>query len=296
MSPEHEKSQEKCDTCARKTILIGLFANLFLAAFKLFIGFLGRSRALIGSGLCNLSDITSAVVVILGVKYSKKPANKFFPYGYGKVEFITQFAMSLFMLLGTAALFFSSFFVIMHRVIVIPHLVVFFTAVLSAMINGLIYKFAHCGAHELNSPVLEAHAEHNKIDVVSSLLVAVAVIFARKGMHWVDPLIAIFECLHVMHGSGIILWQGVKGIMDSGMSEDYTEKIKDRILEVGGIEKVNTVLARQVGRAIVLDVTVQLNPELSVLEAKSINQTIKAFLRKTDKHISKIAIQVVPAQ
>jgi len=81
--------------------------------------------------------------------------------------------------------------------------------------------------------VLEAHAEHNKIDVVSSLLVAVAVIFARKACIGGILSIAIFECLHVMHGSGIILGRASKALWIRGMSEDTREDQRPH-LEVGG--------------------------------------------------------------
>lgn len=294
MSAEKIKNTAKCEACARKISVIGLLVNFLLAAFKLFVGFLGRSRALVGSGLCNLSDISSAIVVIIGVKYSKKQPNRRFPYGYGKVEFIAQFVMSLMMILGTVALIFSSFVVIAKRVIIIPHLVVFFTAVMSAIINGLIYKFAHCGASELNSPVLKAHAEHNKIDVISSLLVAIGVVVARQGMHWVDPLIAILESVHIIHGSIVILQDGLKGIMDTSLSEEYVEEMKSHILKVRGVRQVNRVLARQAGRYILLDVVMQLDANLNILQAKQINQRVKTYLRSIDKHIRNIVIQVVP--
>ncbi|MBF0486454.1 MAG: cation transporter, partial [Candidatus Omnitrophica bacterium] len=103
------KDPKKCEACARKTILWGILANVFLAAFKLFVGFLGRSRALIGSGMCNLSDVGASIVVILGVRYSKKAADEKYPYGYGKIEFIAQVGLSVLMILGTIALILSSF-------------------------------------------------------------------------------------------------------------------------------------------------------------------------------------------
>lgn len=279
-----------------KSIGWGLIANTFLAAFKLFVGFLGRSRALIGSGLCNLSDVTSSIAVIIGVRYSKKQANARYPYGYGKVEFITQVLISCFMILGTLALIYSSFITIAKRVFVVPHMVVFFVAILSAIINALLYKFSHCGANELNSPVLRAHAEHNKIDVVSSLLVAIGVLVARKGMHWVDPAIAIFECLHVIHASIVILMDGLKGTMDTNMPEDFRDEIKNHILSVEGVSNVNAVRARQTGRHIVLDVVLELNPELNVLQAKMINQRIKSLLRSVNKYIGHVALQIVPTE
>ena len=296
MSDEKTKNLKKCESCMGKTIAWGLLANTFLAAFKLFVGFLGRSRALIGSGLCNLSDVTSSIAVIIGIRYTKKSANARYPYGYGKVEFITQVLISCFMILGTLALIYSSFITIAKRVFVVPHMVVFFVAILSAIINGLLFKFSHCGAKELNSPVLKAHAEHNKIDVVSSLLVAIGVLVARKGMHWVDPAIAIFECAHVIHASVIILLDGLKGTMDTNMPEDFREEIKEHILSVEGVLNVNKVLARQTGRHIVLDVVMELNPEINVLQAKMINQKIKSLLRGVNKYIGHVALQVVPTE
>ncbi|MBF0618637.1 MAG: cation transporter [Candidatus Omnitrophica bacterium] len=296
MSPAADKDMVKCEGCANRTIVVGLLANFFLAIFKLFVGFLGRSRALIGSGMCNLSDIVTSIAAIIGVRYSKRPANMRYPYGYGKIEFIVQSVMSLFMILGTAAIILSSTFVIAKRVIVVPHMVVFFTAILSAIVNGLLYKYSHCGAKQLNSPVLKAHAEHNKIDVISSLLVAIGVIVAQKGMHWVDPAIAIFESVHVIHGSYIILMDGVKGIMDTSLPEQYIEKIRAHILEVKGVRKIEDIRARQTGRKIVLDVLMQLDADLTVLEAKRINQAIKTYLRSEDKNIGNIMIQVVPAE
>ncbi|MBF0384274.1 MAG: cation transporter [Candidatus Omnitrophica bacterium] len=295
MSAAKIKNPAKCEACANKTIAWGLLANFILAAFKIFVGFLGRSRALLGSGLCNLSDVTSSVAVIIGVRYSKKPANSRYPYGYGKIEFIAQVIISFFMILGTIALIFSSFMVIAKRILVIQHMVVFFVAILSAIVNALLYKFSHCGGKELNSPVLKAHAEHNKIDVISSLLVAVGVLVTRQGMHWVDPAIAIFECLHVLHGSFMILKEGTRGVMDTNMPDNFTEPIKDFIKKVNGVEKVKDVRARQTGRYVILDVVLQLSPKLTVLEAKTINQRIKSLLRDQNKYIGHIAIQILPA-
>lgn len=296
MKEQKTKDLKKCESCMNKTIAWGLIANLFLAGFKLFVGFLGRSRALIGSGLCNLSDTTSSIAVIIGVKYSKKTPNARYPYGYGKVEFITQVLISCFMIMGTLALIYSSFIVIAKRTFVVPHMVVFFVAILSAIINALLYKFSHCGGKELNSPVLKAHAEHNKIDVISSLLVAIGVLVARKGMHWVDPAISIFECAHVIHASAVILMEGLRGVMDRNMPDHFTDEIKKHILMVEGVRKVNNVQARQAGRHIFLDVVLQLDPDISVLQAKMINQRIKSLLRMANKYIGHVALQVVPVE
>lgn len=290
------KDIKKCESCARKVLLVSVLVNLTLAVFKLVVGFMGRSRALIGSGLCNLSDFSTSVAAAIGVKYAKKPANRRFPYGYGKVEFIVQVSIGILMVLGTVALILSSFIIMAKRIFVVPHVIVFFVAMMSALVNGLIHKFAHCSAKELNSPVLKAHAEHNKIDVISSLMVAVTIPASRIGLHWVDPLVAIIEAVHVLWGSWAIFWDGLKGAMDTSLEDGYNDKIAESCLEVRGVEKVAKVRSRQLGRKIFLDIVMHTDPSLSVLDSQRIVSDLKSHLRGEDKHIGRILVQVVPAE
>ena len=290
------KDPKKCESCAKKVLIVSVLVNLALAVFKLVVGFMGRSRALIGSGLCNLSDFSTSIAAAIGVKYAKKPANKQYPYGYGKVEFIVQVSIGILMVLGTVALILSSFVVMAKRIFVVPHVIVFFVAMMSALVNGLIHKFAHCSAKELNSPVLKAHAEHNKIDVISSLMVAVTIPAARMGLHWIDPLVAIFEAVHVLWGSWFIFWEGLKGAMDSSLAKGYNDNIVESCLEVRGVEKVSKVRSRQLGRKVFLDIVIHADPSLSVLDSQRIAGELKAHLRAEDRHIGKILVQVVPVE
>ncbi len=83
--------------------------------------------------------------------------------------------------------------------------------------------------------------------------------------------------------------------MDTNLPDDYAEEMKAHILKVKGVRQVNQVRARQAGRYILLDIVMQLDAELNMLEAKIINQSVKAYLRGIDRYIRNIVIQVVPA-
>lgn len=286
----------KCTRCSKITSLIGIAAGIFLAMFKLFIGFAGRSRALIASGMCNIGDVSSAIAVLIGIKYSNKPHNNRYQYGYGKVEFVVQIAISASMFIGTIILVASSFLVIFKKSSAVPGMVVFFAAIASAIANGLIYKYAKCGAKQLNSPAIMAHARHNKIDVIGSLLVALGVLGARIGLHWADPLVAIFECFEIVHGSWVIFWIGIKGLLDTSVPAEYKESISKRVLEVEKILRVSMIRARQSGRSILLDIAIEIDSEASVLMSKKIVQSLRAHLRKNDRHLGSISVQVMPAK
>ena len=52
-----------------KTSIIGIIANFILAIFKVVVGFLSGSIAIILDAVNNLSDTLSSIVTIAGVKF-----------------------------------------------------------------------------------------------------------------------------------------------------------------------------------------------------------------------------------
>ncbi|MEO0237809.1 MAG: cation transporter, partial [candidate division WOR-3 bacterium] len=69
-----------------KVTLIGLFINIILTLLKIFLGIVGRSKALIADGFHSLSDFITDIVVIFGLKFSSKPVDESHDYGHGKIE------------------------------------------------------------------------------------------------------------------------------------------------------------------------------------------------------------------
>ena len=55
-----------------KTSLIGIVANIMLAGFKAFVGFLSNSIAIVSDAINNLSDALSSIVTIIGTKLAGK--------------------------------------------------------------------------------------------------------------------------------------------------------------------------------------------------------------------------------
>jgi cation diffusion facilitator family transporter len=289
-------SKDKCQKCAGRVIWIGLAVAVTLSAVKLVVGYMGGSSALIGSGMCNLSDVTASLAMLFGAEYSSKPKSIRHPYGLGKLEFLTQVGISGFMILGNAAVILSSMIHIGTRTIIVPHMFVFFVALLSALVDTLIFKYSHCVAHQLNSPAFRADAEHHKIDIVSEFCVAGGVLITRAGFHWVDPLIAIFECGHVFHGSWDLFWDGLRGLTDANAKPETIDKIRRRVAAVEDIKKVVSVRARSTGTKMLVDLAVEVDPEISVLDSKKVAMYLKHLLMKHDEHVENVFVQILPVR
>ena len=69
--------------------VIAIVTNLCLVAFKMLVGLLANSIAIVLDAMNNLSDALSSVITILGTKLAGRPPDKKHPFGYGRVEYLT---------------------------------------------------------------------------------------------------------------------------------------------------------------------------------------------------------------
>ena len=76
-----------------RTIGFSIFGNILLAIVKIAAGILGNSYALVADGIESVSDVFSSILVLVGLRYAQKPADKNHPYGHGKIEPLVTFVI-----------------------------------------------------------------------------------------------------------------------------------------------------------------------------------------------------------
>ena len=97
-----------------RTSIIGIAANVFLAAFKAFVGLTANSIAIVMDAVNNLSDAASSVITIIGTKLAGKEADKKHPFGYGRIEYLSAMVISLLVLYAGITAFVESVKKIIH--------------------------------------------------------------------------------------------------------------------------------------------------------------------------------------
>ena len=91
----NENAREK--TIVR-TSLIGIVANVFLAAFKAVIGLMSNSIAIVLDAVNNISDAGSSLITIVGTKLAGRKPDKKHPFGYGRIEYLSAMIISVIVL------------------------------------------------------------------------------------------------------------------------------------------------------------------------------------------------------
>ncbi len=82
-------------TGSSKSIYAALFANLLIAVTKFIAGAISNSASMIAEGIHSVVDTINQLLLLLGVKLSKKKADKYHPLGYGKELYFWSFVVSI---------------------------------------------------------------------------------------------------------------------------------------------------------------------------------------------------------
>lgn len=88
-----------------KASIYGIVVNVTLVIFKIIVGLISGSIAIVLDAINNLSDAVSSIITIVGTKLAEKPADRSHPFGYGRIEYLTSVIIAVIILLtGFSAL------------------------------------------------------------------------------------------------------------------------------------------------------------------------------------------------
>jgi cation diffusion facilitator family transporter len=78
-----------------KSIYSALAANVLIAITKFIAGGYSNSSSMISEGIHSLVDTVNQILLLYGLKRSRKPADKIRPFGYGKELYFWSFIVSI---------------------------------------------------------------------------------------------------------------------------------------------------------------------------------------------------------
>lgn len=291
----HDQSQ-LCAACGERVGWIGVWVNLALAVFKIAVGVVSHSRALIADAFYSIKDMTTASAIIVGLKASQRPLDDKHPYGYGKIEFLSTAFIGLIIILGSIVLLIISLKGFVAGSAQPPLLIAAGAALVSMIIKELMYRNALCAGRHLNSPAIMAHAHHSRADVISSGAVFIGVLGANLGLTFLDSLVAVIEIIHMTIISVEILQDGLKGLMDVSLEPDRLDEIREIVTDLPGVERITQVKAHRVGQKIWIHLEIQVHPERSIADGYNIAEQVRHSLLKRMQHTGHVMVRLAPQE
>ena len=188
-----------------RTSVIGIAANVLLAAFKAVIGLASNSIAVVLDAVNNLSDALSSIITIVGTKLAGKLPDKKHPLGYGRVEYLSAMLVSGIVLYAGITSAVESVKKIIHPEkpdYSVISLVIIAVAVLVKIVLG---RYVKAQGEKVNSGSLVASGSDAMFDaILSSSVLASAIIFKVSGISLEAYVGAVISVIIIKSGVEMI--------------------------------------------------------------------------------------------
>ena len=281
---------------AINTIVFSIVGNCFLALIKGFAGFFGNSYALIADAIESTTDIFSSILVLFGLKYANKPADKNHPYGHGKIEPLITFLLVGFLVISATFIAHESIQNIRN-----PHtLPEKWTLIVLALIiawKELSFRIVVQKSKETNSSSLKADAWHHRSDAITSIAAFIGISMALmlgKGYESADDWAALLASGFIFYNSYLIFRPALGEIMDEHFYDDLVEDIRRISLTVDGIIATEKCFIRKVGMIYHVDLHAKVNGSISVTDGHNLAHQLKDTLRAEIPQLGHVLIHIEP--
>ena len=214
-----------------RTSIIGILANVLLAAFKAVIGILSHSIAVILDAVNNLSDALSSIITIVGTKLAGRLPDKKHPLGHGRIEYLSAMIVSGIVLYAGITSAVESVKKIIHPEkpdYSVISLVIIAVAVAVKIVLG---RYVKAQGEKVNSGSLVASGSDAMFDaILSASVLACAVLFMLSGLSLEAFVGAIISIIIIK--SGIEMMRDtLSEILGARADKETTDHIKKLLTE-----------------------------------------------------------------
>ena len=273
----------------RYVLLVEGACNFAVFVAKASVGFTTGSFALLGDALHSLADLANNVVALIVVKIASEPPDREHPYGHQKFETLAVFGLA--MLLAVLA------FEIVVRALEGHEREVLendwgLAVMLGVLgVNTALSIWERRWAKKLNSPILEADAQHTFADVLTTIAVIVGWQLSARGYPWLDTVFALLVASLVMYLSYGLFRRAIPRLVDSISHEP--EEIVAAVKPLDGVRKVHRVRSRWVGSKPAVDVIITVAPDMPTSEAHDVADAVEKALLET-LSIEDVTVHIEP--
>ena len=269
----------------RKVAAFSVMAAIFLTAFKLIVGLVTGSLGLLSEALHSGLDLAAAVITWLTVRISDRPPDHNHQYGHGKFENFSALVETILLLVTCIWIIYESIDRLVTgntkiEVTIFSYIVVITSILVDLGRSRALYRVAR----KYNSQALEADALHFSTDIWSSAVVLLGLILSQFEFYFADSLAALGVALIVLSVSWKLGKRAVDVLLDRCPAE--LERKIESILDHAPVVKYHDLKVRSSGAGYFIEVTIHVQPEMSLEQAHTFSHQIEKQILDAIPHSS----------
>ena len=230
-----------------KTSIVGIVTNVVLAGFKVFVGLLANSIAIILDGVNNLSDALSSVITIIGAKLASQKPDKEHPLGHGRIEYLSSMVVSAIVLYAGVTALIASVKKIFHPQEISYStltLIVLAVAIVAKLVLG---KYVKTKGEQVKSGALIASGSDASFDAVLSGSVLVSALIFLKWHFSLEAYVGVAISLVIIKAGIDMLKDTLDDILGHRADAKIVQSIRQIITQEPQVHGVYDILINNYG-------------------------------------------------
>ena len=214
---------------------MGIGANAVIAAFKVMVGLLSNSVAVLLDAINNVSDALSSAITIIGVKLAGRKPDSKHPFGYGRVEYFSAILVAGIIFAAGVSSMIESAKAVIHPEPTSFTWVSVMVIVVAIVGKLLLGRYFQMRGKVLNSDALVASGLEASYDAVLS---AATLLGAAVSMIWginMDGYIGVVISAFIIKTGIETLLDPLGKVVGKRVQGELATAIKGKVAEVPGV-------------------------------------------------------------
>ena len=226
---------------------VGIISNIIICSFKIAVGILFGSIAILADGINNLSDASASLITMLGFKLASKKPDKDHPYGHGRTEYLTGLAISIMIIVIGYQLLKSSI-----QKTISPEPIDFSWLSVIVLVVSILVKLWQAGFNKkvgraINSDALMATAADSRNDVISTSAVLISTLLGGLFNINVDGPMGILVAGFILFSGISLVKETIAPILGQPPDKDVVKSMAEIILADKDILGIHDLMVHDYG-------------------------------------------------
>ncbi len=271
-------------TLEKKATIVSSCIATILIIIKLTVGVLSGSISVIASAIDSVLDLIVSAFNLFAITKSEKPADKEFNYGRGKIEALAAVIEGTIITISGFFIFYEAVKkAIENEPTKLLDISIMIMSISIVLTIGLVI-FLNYVAKKTNNLVIRSDALHYKTDIYSNGAILIALVLIHfTGIQLIDSIFGGAIAIYIIYSAYEIIKEGVLMLLDIALDKEIVEKIQDIIISENGVTDYHFLKSRKSGKTNFVDVHVVMTPNISLVEAHDISDSIEAKIKELDK-------------
>lgn len=286
------------DQRKKRIAWLSVGSNTGLVVGKLVVGLAIGSVSVISEAIHSAVDLLAAVIALLAVRSSGKPADREHPFGHGKWESISGAIEALLIFVAAAWIVWEA----VHKLLAPGEIegpgwgvaVMGVSAATNLFVSHLLFK----AGKETESMALQADAWHLRTDVYTSAGVMAGLVLIWAGdlvlpgvdLRWLDPAVAIAVAVLIVKAAWHLTRDAVGELLDTRLPDEEVSWIERYVADQRPVVRsIHQLRTRRSGAVRYIDFHIVVAPEMTVEASHELSHRIADAIREHFPHSQVIA-------